>query len=368
MRFLHCLILCLFVVKPSLAHELRPAILSVEFAKEIQLVAEVNLESILAGIGPGHDNTDDSPNAQRYRELRDLSPTALAAEFAPVALDYASGQSLTIDGQPVSWRYQRAEIPAVDDTRLARKSRLYFSAGYPTATPRVVSWQSAWRYGDTVLNLTTADGQRHSHWLKAGESSPRIALSGEREERQTASVFADYVGLGFIHIVPEGVDHILFVLGLFLLSRKLGPLLWQITAFTLAHSVTLALSIYGIVSLPPSLVEPLIALSIAYVGIENILTRRLMPWRVILVFTFGLLHGMGFAGVLTDLGLPETEFVTALIAFNVGVELGQLSVVLAAFLLVFAWWRREQLYRRLVVLPVSLMISLVGLYWFVTRL
>ena len=117
------------------------------------------------------------------------------------------------------------------------------------------------------------------------------------------------------------------------------------------------------ISLSSSIVEPLIALSIAYVGLENILTRQLKPWRIIVVFLFGLLHGMGFAGVLTELGLPESEFVTALISFNIGVEFGQLSVILLAFTVVF-WLRHDELrYRRFVVIPGSALIALMGLFW-----
>ena len=127
-----------------------------------------------------------------------------------------------------------------------------------------------------------------------------------------------YLWLGYTHILPQGLDHILFVIGLFLLSPRLKTLLLQVTAFTIAHSITLGLSMYGIVSLPPRVVEPLIALSIAYVAIENLLTRELKPWRVALVFTFGLLHGLGFAGVLRELGLPRAEFLTALLTFNAG--------------------------------------------------
>ena len=112
------------------------------------------------------------------------------------------------------------------------------------------------------------------------------------------------------HILPKGLDHILFVLGIFLLSPRWKTMLLQVTAFTVAHSITLGLSIYGIVSLPSRIVEPLIALSIAYVAIENLLTRELKPWRLALVFMFGLLHGLGFAGVLRELGLPREEFLT----------------------------------------------------------
>jgi hypothetical protein len=156
------------------------------------------------------------------------------------------------------------------------------------------------------------------------------------------------------------------VLGLFLLSTRLGPLTWQVTAFTIAHTLTLGLSMYGLVSLPSRLVETLIALSIAYVAIENIVTSELKPWRPVLVFGFGLLHGLGFAVVLRELGLPQGEFVTALFSFNIGVELGQLSVIAMAFLAV-GWFRERSWYRRAIVLPASLAISLVGLYWAAQR-
>ena len=127
----------------------------------------------------------------------------------------------------------------------------------------------------------------------------------------------------------------LFVLGIFLLSPRVKTMLLQVTAFTVAHSITLGLSIYGVVSLPSRIVEPLIALSIAYVAIENLVTRELKPWRLALVFMFGLLHGLGFAGVLRELGLPRDEFLTALADFNLGVEGGQLTVIAAAMLLVW---------------------------------
>jgi hypothetical protein len=121
------------------------------------------------------------------------------------------------------------------------------------------------------------------------------------------------------------------------------------------------------VSLPARVVEPMIALSIAYVAVENLLTSELKPWRLALVFSFGLLHGMGFAGVLRDLGLPRSEFLTALVTFNVGVEAGQLSVIVLAFAAVAFWRSKGPAYRRFIVQPASLAIALVGLYWTVQR-
>ena len=168
--------------------------------------------------------------------------------------------------------------------------------------------------------------------------------------------------------MPLGLDHILFVLGIFLLSRQLTPLLWQVTMFTLAHSITLAMGMYGWVELPTRVVEPLIALSIAYIGIENLFSRGVSRFRLPVVFAFGLLHGLGFASVLADFGMPTADFAWALVAFNVGVELGQLAVILAAYLLIARWFRTPEGYRTWVVNQGSLGIALLGLIWFFERL
>lgn len=186
--------------------------------------------------------------------------------------------------------------------------------------------------------------------------------SGEDE-----GVFMRFLKLGFLHILPYGLDHILFVLGLFFFSTLMRPLLIQVTAFTIAHSITLGLSLVGLFSLPAEIVEPLIALSIAVVALENIFFRRMKPSRWMVVFAFGLIHGMGFAGVLRGLGLPEGQFLTTLLSFNLGVELGQLAVILLAYAATFWAWNKPW-YFRFVVVPVSLAIALTGLYWTVTRI
>jgi len=206
-----------------------------------------------------------------------------------------------------------------------------------------------------------------AQWLADGKPSEAFQVGEPLRARTTAAVALDYIWLGLTHIVPLGADHVLFVLGIFLLSVQLRPLLWQVTAFTVAHSITLTLALFGVVQLPGSIVEPLIALSIAYVGIENVLVKSLKPWRVVVVFAFGLLHGLGFAGVLTSLGLPAGETVTALIAFNVGVELGQLTVIAAALLAGVYWIRNKTWFRSRVVIPGSLLISAVGVYWTIER-
>jgi hydrogenase/urease accessory protein HupE len=182
-----------------------------------------------------------------------------------------------------------------------------------------------------------------------------------------SQVFGRYISLGIRHIIPEGLDHIFFVLGLFLLGTRLSNLLWQVTAFTAAHSITLSLALYGVVRLSPHIVEPLIALSIAYVGIENLVTDKLSPWRPLVVFGFGLIHGLGFASAIQETGLPRKDFLSALVGFNIGVELGQLTVIALAFLAV-GWFRHLPRYRKIVVIPGSALIALVAVVWFFQRI
>ncbi|NQZ77006.1 MAG: HupE/UreJ family protein [Ekhidna sp.] len=175
-----------------------------------------------------------------------------------------------------------------------------------------------------------------------------------------------FIRAGIEHIIPKGLDHILFVLGLFFSSLLFKSLLWQVTAFTLAHTITLALAALNVIQIPSNIVEPVIALSIVWVAFENCVFKQTSKWRPFVVFAFGLLHGLGFASVLSDYGLPKSSFIPSLLAFNIGVELGQLSVLLAAF---GAVWliRKKDWYRQRVQIPASFIIALIGLFWFIER-
>lgn len=172
---------------------------------------------------------------------------------------------------------------------------------------------------------------------------------------------------GFTHILPYGIDHILFLLALFFLTRAFGSLLAQMTLFTLAHSLTLALSMYGLVSVPPLLVEVAIALSIAFVAAENLFRERISRWRPWVVFASGLVHGLGFAHSFARTEIAPVDFLPALFAFNMGIEAGQLVVIGIAYALVAVWWKREN-YRRLVARPASALIAVSGLFWAAQRM
>ena len=361
------------------AHQLRPAIVNLEFTQNglVKVHIQTNLESLIAGIGSNHDDTDDSPQAERYNQLRALSSKQLSSEFELVAEATISQFNLAFDSIKSDLSFVKLGIPEIGNLNNSRLSDLYLLALIPPAKQQTdqsvnqyVTWQYPQHFGNNIAHFfyDKTPLEKTSHWLTKGATSPKFELNTAYVAKPFSQVAVEYTILGFEHIVPKGTDHILFVLGLFLLSVRLRPLLLQITAFTLAHSITLGLTIYGAISLSPSVIEPLIALSIVAVGVENIFVKELKTRRVVIVFLFGLLHGMGFAGVLSQLGLPESDFATALVFFNVGVEVGQLFVIAFAFLCVFWIIKNQPLYRQWVVIPVSALISLIGLYWTYERL
>lgn len=178
--------------------------------------------------------------------------------------------------------------------------------------------------------------------------------------------------VGVQHILPGGLDHILFVLALFLAATSLRSLILQISVFTVAHTVTLGLTAAGVIEPPASVVEPLIALSIAVVAIETIFKADYGKWRLFVILGFGLFHGMGFAGFIGEIGLPPEQFWPSLIGFNLGVEIGQLTVVLLAVLIAWPLKRlmrdaTKHTYRRWVVMPSCVVIAAIGLWWLITR-
>jgi hypothetical protein len=199
-------------------------------------------------------------------------------------------------------------------------------------------------------------------------------LDDDGIERGSWSTAILYVGIGIKHILPAGLDHILFVLALFLSSTRIRALVIQISTFTVAHTATLGLAAAGVIAPSTSVVEPLIAATIAFVAIENVFMKDMPRWRPALVFFFGLIHGLGFAGFFGDLGLPPGQFWSALIGFNVGVEVGQLSVIACALgLSLLIRWRLashgpDGAWRRYVVVPVSGLIGITGLVWTAQRI
>jgi hypothetical protein len=193
------------------------------------------------------------------------------------------------------------------------------------------------------------------------------AINFALEKTRDSQVVWFYLKLGIRHIVPLGADHILFVISLCLLSTHIKTILWQATAFTVAHSVTLALSMKGVLVAPGAIVEPIIALSIIFVAIENIFLHQLKPWRIGIVFLFGLIHGLGFASALNEIGLPRNKFYTSILSFNAGVEIGQVIVIICVFAFIIVPFGKRKEYRKFVVWPASALIAIIASYWFMKR-
>ena len=354
---------------PAIAHELRPAIDSVAVMSDggVELGISLNLEAAMAGIGPEHVDTQDSADAPVYDNLRALGPDEIRAAFAGFEDRFLEGLFLsTEDGTSIDLSVTSLEVPEASDLSMARHSEVTLAGQLPSGA-QALTWRYDPRFGDSVIRLQGSGPSEviHSEFLRAGDSSQPMAIEGI-ERQGPLDVLRNYIEAGFLHVVPLGLDHILFVVGLFLLSPRPRPLLWQVSAFTLAHTITLALGVTGTVALPSAPVEILIAASIAYVAIENLFTARLHPWRPVLVFGFGLLHGLGFAGVLAEFGLPEEHFALALVAFNLGVELAQLTVIALCFLAV-GWAMKRGWYRQAIVAPVSLAIAALAFYWILER-
>ena len=357
------------------AHDLNVTHATLAFTPgEYRLSVVVDPESLLARleIHADREPTLDPPVAEvpaRIQALADVAVSRVRVEFdgvaAPATFGYvpraphALASAATAGGRDTTGGTAASRLPP---------ALIVFSGPVPPGA-RVCRVTYGLVLGSYALTLVDGAGASSPPvWAVGGRPTPDLDLRAGFVAPPWWVTLGDYAALGFTHILPKGLDHILFVVGLFLLGTRWRPLLLQVTLFTIAHSVTLGLSMLGIVSLPPAIVEPLIALSIAYVAVENLFTSELSSWRGALVFVFGLLHGLGFAGVLGELGVPAGQFTIALVAFNLGVELGQLAVIGIAMLAV-GWWRAARLetYRRWVVVPVSLAIAAVGLYWTITR-
>lgn len=296
-----------------------------------ELSLQINLEAFLAGVDlDAFEDTNDAPQAADYDALHALPPEALAARADDLLAGWNALPVLSIDGTALPLRTVDIEVPETAGSDLPRISSWQLAADAPSGTLITVTWPD----GGGALVVRQQDvTEPFTGLISGGSSSPPIDLSGGNAQNGWQA-FGSYIPIGFDHILPKGLDHILFVLGLFLLSVHLRPLIWQVSAFTLAHTITLALGALGLVNVPPSIVEPLIAASIIYVAIENIFFQKLNTWRPVIVFLFGLLHGLGFASVLEEFGLPQAQFVPALLGFNVGVELGQIAVIAMAFVVI----------------------------------
>ena len=295
------------------------------------------------------------------------SVASLQSQLAAFDGDFRERVAVAVDGTSMRPAITYTVAPAVDATSVP-SATVHLTGELPPAAQHL-TWKFGWTFTSYTLTIRRGPGDNPTtEQLDGDQTSKPIELRAPSPVSTRIDIATRYLTRGFTHIVPLGLDHVLFVLGVFLLSGRPRTVLLQITAFTVAHSITLGLSMYGIVSISSGIIEPLIALSIAYVAIENICLSELKAWRMVVVSAFGLLHGLGLAGALRDEALPRSEFMTALLTFNLGVEAGQLAVIGVAFILVGYHWSSRAWYRGRVVVPASALIACTAVYWTIERL
>ena len=360
---------------PSAADIVKPALIEISVYSEGRYRIEIraSIEAILTGINAKYRNTKDSPNADAYDALRVLESHELLKHFEPFKQTFIESISLKFDGNTVPLSISDISIPEPGYTKVPRIS-LITMQGSIAYNVENITWYYPAKFSDNAVRVRQVNESEERwfwspwQWLTKDQPSDVFSLNEVFAQPSLFTTIKTYVSAGFNHILPKGLDHILFILGIFLLSVKMKPLLWQVTMFTLAHSITLSLAMLNIIQLSPSIVEPLIALSIAYIGFENVFSHKLNTHRLLVVFIFGLLHGMGFASMLAEFGMPDDAFAAALISFNVGVELGQVFIIGLAFITVGAWFRNKPWYNAYIIIPGSLMIAFTGLYWTYDRI
>ncbi len=314
------------------------------------------------------------PGETRYGRIAGFAaavPAGERARLGPFLRTLVESSTLAFDGRPSppeAVSLDRPPAPADDPFAPPPKLTLHLAGPIPPGA-RTATWRIDLVLGSFPIAFTNeGDAALSRQWLEGQRPSRPFRLSPEVVPASRWRVALRYLRLGYTRVLPRGTDHVLFLLGIFLLSLRWRPLLAQVTAFTLAQALALALSIYGLAVLPPRMVAPAVALSIVYVAFGNVLGREPGAWRIALVFACGLLHGLGLAGALRAPGLPRAELAAALLSCDLGAVAGQLTVLAAAFLLVGYPFRGKPWYRRRVAVPASLAIAAIGLYWSIQRI
>ena len=336
------IITIIVMMAPLQAHEVFPSILNLSANNgDVIIEIDINAEAMLASINLSEvADTNTAENAEDYDVLRALPGQEIADRFGAYWPTFEENFTFLADGIPVKMTASGVVVFPTENSSAVRQTQIRMTGTYPVeAKTFQIGWAAS--YGTLIVRQNDIADAPYTGTLASGELSEPFMIAGGSAQSGW-QVFASYIPIGFDHIVPKGLDHILFVLGLFFLSAQMKPLLTQVSLFTLAHTLTLALAALGYVTLPGSIVEPLIAASIVFVAVENIYAKGLSRWRPFVVFGFGLLHGLGFASVLAEFGLPENAFIPALIGFNIGVEVGQLAVIAVMFTCVWQAMRVDR--------------------------
>ena len=313
-----------------------------------------------------HSNTEESEKSGQYERLRTMNADELLKKFNSKIRDLQNKIYLTSANSNYGLTLVDVDIPEVGNTDIIRDTVINFDIKNIKDEDLKFSWDK--NLGSIILRVNSKNNEGlYSKLIESNDKSEWFSITNKREERLIDNV-KSYTQLGFKHIIPKGLDHILFVIALFLLSSKLKPLVLQVSIFTIAHTITLFLGALDVIKIPSIIVEPIIALSICFIAIENLFTENIKKMRPYIIFIFGLLHGLGFAGVLNEIGISDGLFISSLISFNIGVEVGQISVILLSYIFISLLFQNKPWYRNRITRPLSLVIALIGFYWFFKRI
>jgi hydrogenase/urease accessory protein HupE len=369
-------LIILFFTFNIFADVVKPALIEISIYPDnhFELAMRVSLESVITEIGTKYKNTQNAPNAKSYDELRILKPQKLEQKFKQYQQNFLNNFYLKFDNNRPTLDLKSIKIPIVGYAKVPRTSHLIYKGNLVT-TPNVLFWQYAEIYGDNAVRYRIVKKDEYTwqpwKWLKNGDSQ-QVKFNTKNEQNiGTHSVWqriVEFVWIGYQHILPKGLDHILFIIGIALLSVGWRKLLLMVSTYTVAHTVTLGLSMYQIISLPSNIVEPVIAISIVYIAIENLWLKVSHKFSILIVFLFGLLHGLGFATMLSEFNMAKEHFLTTLLSFNVGVELGQLSIIFGVLLVRFLYQKFQINWTTFFVRPVALFIAIIGIVWTFERI
>lgn len=362
----------LFISLSLKSHEIKPSIADFSI-NESSLTFEIrlNAELILSGIDASDiQNTDNSNLSYKYDDLRKLPDNDLKENIMSNWDNISQNIYIKLDGDVQELNLLSIEIINQRNYEVTRDTIISFHIPLDKKNTSF-SFSMSKKFGSIILreqNLNKKVDQLYTNYLNSGDASDLINLNHTVALTKINS-FIKYLFLGIEHIIPKGLDHILFIIGLFLFSNLIRPLLLQVSMFTIAHTITLVIASLSLINVNASIVEPLIALSIVYIGVENIFKKYSnTKIRYYVIFLFGLLHGLGFALVLKDVGLDYSNLLINLVSFNIGVEIAQIFILFLLYLTIGLFFSKKKYYKIIFQIPLSLFISLIAIYWFVERI
>ena len=356
----------------SISHEIKPSIADFTYDENfLNIKIRLNAELILSNIDASKiSNTNSSSLSDIYDKLRILNKIELENLFKSSWQEISTNIDIKINNETKKINLINIEVEDIKNFEISRDTHIYLQVLLNNNSEYFTfSWIK--KYGPIILRENSnhkLEDELFTEYLQSGIESNQFSFN-EKNFKNRLNSFIKFFVLGVQHIIPKGLDHILFIFGLFLFSSSLKKLITQITIFTIAHSITLIFVSLSLMKINPQIVEPIIALSIVYVGVENIFKNYVKEYlRYVVILFFGLLHGLGFALVLSDIGYRSTDLFINLVSFNIGIEVAQISLVLVLYLIIALNFAKSKNYRIFFQVPSSILISSIGLYWFLERI